>query len=145
MPSSPAKPDVVISIVLKNDKVLFIERPGLKGLGAYMFPGGKVEACESEAEASEREVLEETGYLCRAERKIGARIHPTTGARLNYWLCSYLDRDMRKRAEFSTVWAPLRHVEAIAGPALFQSVKDELAKVASVALQPSVSAAHGAK
>lgn len=53
-------------IVVKDQKVLIGERQGSHGAGLIAFPGGHIDPEDkSLAECAEREVLEETGIMCR--------------------------------------------------------------------------------
>jgi 8-oxo-dGTP pyrophosphatase MutT (NUDIX family) len=72
-----------------------------------------------------REVWEETGIHCRAEREIASRIHPTSAARIHYWLCPFVSAK-RQQPEFPLVWARVEHLESMAGATLFPLVKREL-------------------
>lgn len=72
----PALPhhDIGAAIVWKGGQVLISRRPteGLLG-GLWEFPGGKVEAGETPAEAARREVLEEVGIdveICAAADRV---------------------------------------------------------------------------
>ncbi|RXK84987.1 (deoxy)nucleoside triphosphate pyrophosphohydrolase [Chlorobaculum sp. 24CR] len=54
--------DVVCAIIERDGRFLIARRPAGKHLARkWEFPGGKVEAGESEAEALDRELLEELG------------------------------------------------------------------------------------
>jgi len=44
--------------------------------GQWCLPGGRMESCESAAEADEREVSEETGLSVRVKRLVGVYSHP---------------------------------------------------------------------
>lgn len=53
---------VAAGIIIKDDRVLISQRPAGKHLAGYWeFPGGKVEANESDREALARELFEELG------------------------------------------------------------------------------------
>jgi 8-oxo-dGTP diphosphatase len=91
MPESPQK--VVIAVVQSDDKFLLVRRKAAEGKLAWNFPGGKIEAGETELAAAEREVLEETGVHCEAIRKVGERRHPNTGRLVTYVLCDYTNGD----------------------------------------------------
>lgn len=55
---------VTAAIVLRNGHVLAARRaPGQKNAGLWEFPGGKVEAGESDATCLEREMFEEFGVI----------------------------------------------------------------------------------
>jgi 8-oxo-dGTP diphosphatase len=93
MHESPQK--VVIAVVQSDDKFLLVRRKAAEGKLAWNFPGGKIEAGETELAAAEREVLEETGVHCEAIRKVGERRHPNTGRLVTYVLCDYTTGDAR--------------------------------------------------
>ena len=84
---SPQK--VVIAVVQSDDKFLLVRRKAAEGNLVWNFPGGKIEAGETELAAAEREVFEETGVHCEAIRKMGERRHPNTGRLVTYVLCGY--------------------------------------------------------
>ncbi len=79
----------VVSLVKKGDRFLMVRRKVPDGCLRWSFPGGKIEPFESEQTASAREVLEESGIVCRPDIKIGERPHPDTDAYVSYWLCGY--------------------------------------------------------
>jgi mutator protein MutT len=55
---------VVAALIEKDDKYLIAQRKAGSALGGlWEFPGGKVEAGESDAAALEREILEEFNSL----------------------------------------------------------------------------------
>ncbi|PIP86895.1 DNA mismatch repair protein MutT [Candidatus Campbellbacteria bacterium CG22_combo_CG10-13_8_21_14_all_36_13] len=76
-----------IGIVVHNEKVLLMYRY-VKGKEYYVFPGGGVEEGETEDQAVEREVLEETSIVVRAERLL-YRITDEYSEHL-FYLCKYL-------------------------------------------------------
>ncbi len=119
-------PVIVVAIVTRGEQILMIERRDVPGTrSGYVFPGGKVECDESLEQAVVREVWEETGIHCRAEREIASRIHPTSAARIHYWLCPFVSAK-RQQPEFPLVWARVEHLESMAGATLFPLVKREL-------------------
>lgn len=54
------------AVVVKDRKVLLVQRNRHPGLGLWAIPGGMVELGEPMRRAAEREILEETGLLIRA-------------------------------------------------------------------------------
>ena len=59
------------AVVMRGDTVLVVKRGKAPAEGVWALPGGSVELGETLAEATEREVLEETGVVVRA----GAVVH----------------------------------------------------------------------
>jgi 8-oxo-dGTP diphosphatase len=65
--------DCVGGIVLDPDgRLLLVLRGRAPSAGTWSIPGGRVEAGESDAEATAREVLEETGVRVDVGRLVGA-------------------------------------------------------------------------
>lgn len=86
----PTGEKVVIAIVRNDEgRFLLILRKNQENGLSWIFPGGKKEPRESDAETAQREVLEETGVECAAIQTIGERIHPISGKLIAYVLCEY--------------------------------------------------------
>lgn len=82
--------EVVIAIVLRPDgRVLMVRRKHREGALRWSFPGGKINRCEAEALASQRDVEEESGIRCLPVRRIGQWTHPDTLREVAYWLCRH--------------------------------------------------------
>jgi 8-oxo-dGTP diphosphatase len=61
----------VVAVILQEDKLLVIRRAlAVVAPGAFCFPGGAMEAGESEAEALVREIDEELGTTIRPLRRM---------------------------------------------------------------------------
>lgn len=58
------------AVVIRNGKVLLVQRGRAPGRGLWAIPGGSVELGESLQAAAEREILEETGVVIRAGKPI---------------------------------------------------------------------------
>ncbi len=63
-------------------RVLLVRRGREPGKGLWSVPGGKIEPGESEAEATAREVLEETALAVRVGDFLGALERPAPGGAL---------------------------------------------------------------
>ena len=63
--------NVVIGIVIKEDKILLIKRERGDFPGLWAIPGGKVEECEHLNEAIEREMFEEIGIKMQFKELLG--------------------------------------------------------------------------
>lgn len=69
----PDSPRVAVgALVLREGRLLVVERGKAPAEGVWALPGGSVELGESLAEAAEREVLEETGVVVKAGRVVHA-------------------------------------------------------------------------
>lgn len=86
---------VVIGIVNINGKLLMIERVKDEGALLWAFPGGKVEDGETLEDACIREIKEETNINVKILAKLGNRIHPNTKISITYFLCDYIDGDIK--------------------------------------------------
>jgi 8-oxo-dGTP diphosphatase len=95
---------VVLAVVTGPVGVLVGRRRD--GVPQWVFPGGKVEPGESEAQAAARECLEETGLEVRVEHEIGRRNHPVTGRHVVYLACTLVTATAL-RTPRSVVLAPL--------------------------------------
>lgn len=115
-----AEPKIALGIVLDgHGNVLLIRRVGEE---RWFFPGGKVEAGESEALAVVREVTEETGVQCRVLAAIGRRTHPESGRDISYWHCQALSdaietKDIKEIAEAR--WVPARDALTLLGGSIY--------------------------
>jgi diadenosine hexaphosphate hydrolase (ATP-forming) len=84
-------------VVLRRQVVLLIRVSDLRGRPIWSFPKGRLDAGETPAQAAVREVLEETGWLCRIEADLS-----TT----EYWF----QREGR-RFRKTVVWFRMRPLE----------------------------------
>jgi len=72
VPIYPDAPRAAVgALVMRDGKLLVVERGKPPAEGVWALPGGSVELGETLGEAAEREVLEETGVVVRA----GAVVH----------------------------------------------------------------------
>lgn len=100
---------VAIGIIRRESdgRILIARRPAGSFLGGlWEFPGGKVEAGESPADALVREMDEELGIRVEAGRLILDEAHryPDRSVRLLFFECRILGGQPRPRAAEELVW-----------------------------------------
>lgn len=79
------------AIIVDAGRVLLVRRAVAEGALSWQFPAGEVEPGESAELAAVRETREETGLDVVAVQTLGERVHPATGRRMAYVLCSVVD------------------------------------------------------
>lgn len=127
--ASAVWPTVALGVVWAQGQVLVVRKKGDDAVFPWRFPGGLVEPSESEADAATREVAEETGIQCLAERKLGERLHPDSQQVVAYWLCRPTGGALKltEPHHFSAVeWMPPEAVITLFGDRLFTEVKEFL-------------------
>jgi 8-oxo-dGTP diphosphatase len=92
--------NVVAAYIEINDKFLIGKRAEGKYKGLWEFPGGKVESCESDEAATEREIKEELNLNVKAHELIASSYYPAEDKTilLKLYRCDYLGGDMRLMA-----------------------------------------------
>jgi ADP-ribose pyrophosphatase YjhB (NUDIX family) len=95
--SLPVVPCVGAVVHDAAGRLLLIRRGHDPGRGLWSLPGGRVERGESEADAVEREVREETGLSVRAGRRLGSVRIPGPGVVFDVvdLACSLADPDQQ--------------------------------------------------
>ena len=94
-PSEPSYPateglSAVVGIIQRGKQVLMVQRMQRIRDLSWQFPAGVVKPGIDPRDKLEREVLQETGVRCKAERFLGARVHEDTRVLCQYFHCSYL-------------------------------------------------------
>jgi 8-oxo-dGTP pyrophosphatase MutT (NUDIX family) len=86
----------VVAVIRRGERLLVIRRSqSVVAPGAYCFPGGAIEAEETEENALVRELVEELGVSVRPVRRIWSN-DTTWNVKLSWWLveaeptCEYL-------------------------------------------------------
>ncbi len=118
----------VLGIIRQDNKILLIKRKDDDGI-LWAFPGGTVEVGETDKDAVIREVMEETGVSCIANKLLGERLHPTTKVVIAYWLCDYQSGEPIVNApdEIDEVaWIEKEEIIEKLGPTLFEPVRKYL-------------------
>ncbi len=91
--TKPKDNGIAVGVVTNaTGKVLIIERVrkehGSDGsVLSWVFPGGKLNGSETFEEAVVREVLAETGFKIKVNRKISERFHPQLNVPIKYFEC----------------------------------------------------------
>ncbi len=80
----------VVGIVQRGKQVLMVQRRQRIRDLSWQFPAGVVKPGVDPRDKLEREVLQETGVRCKAERFLGARVQEDTKVLCQYFHCSYL-------------------------------------------------------
>lgn len=87
---------VAVAVVVRGSDVLIVCRRGDDANGiSWQFPAGVVKPGGRPAVVAVRETLAETGIHCVVTRKLGTRLHPTTGVLCEYVLCDYVAGEAR--------------------------------------------------
>jgi 8-oxo-dGTP diphosphatase len=88
-------PDAVVAVVIRDGKLLFIQRaPTVPEPGFWTPVGGKVERDESQADAAVREVRDEVGLVVRPLRKVWQCVSTSGAYMLHWWLARYEAGDL---------------------------------------------------
>ncbi|MET8624413.1 NUDIX domain-containing protein [Kitasatospora sp. NPDC004669] len=94
---TPSEPRIVVGgALIHRGRVLAARRSAPAAVaGRWEFPGGKAEAGETEAQALERELLEELGVRARALRRLPGAWSVRPGLELRFWAAELLDGEPR--------------------------------------------------
>lgn len=105
--SSPI--EVVAAVIRHEGKFLCVQRG--KSRYAYVsekfeFPGGKVEAGETQLEALKREISEELEIEIQAEKHLVSVSHqyPDFSIVLHAWLCQSFSKEIQLKEHISMLW-----------------------------------------
>ncbi|MDN0029694.1 pyrimidine (deoxy)nucleoside triphosphate diphosphatase [Serratia marcescens] len=99
--------DVVAAILEQNGHILLAQRgAGSDQAGLWEFPGGKVEAGESQPEALKRELDEELGICARIDDYVGSNQWQQGGRiiRLHAWRVADFTGELQQRCHSALVW-----------------------------------------
>jgi 8-oxo-dGTP diphosphatase len=107
-----------VAVIARGERLLVIRRAaGIAAAGKYCFPGGGIEAAESEEEALIRELREELGAIVKPVRRLWRNTTPW-GVDLAWWLA-----DLEESAELapnplevaSVHWLTVAEIEVLEG------------------------------
>lgn len=89
------RPPIASAVITHEGEVLLVRRRVKEGSLSWQFPGGEVESGESAGQAAVREVREETGLAVADSTILGERVHPNTGRRMSYVVCTVISGTAR--------------------------------------------------
>ena len=99
--------EVVAAIIERNGRILLAQRPPQADQpGLWEFPGGKVEAGETQPQALARELHEELGIVARPDGYIASCAREVSGRviRLHAWRVRDFDNTPVNREHSALVW-----------------------------------------
>lgn len=100
--------NVVAALIKKDGKVLIARRSTGDDtvIDKWEFPGGKVEPCEKEEEAIEREIKEEFDLEIQAEKFLVNNIYkyPNKVVNLKLYSCNYVSGEFHLHDHSEYVW-----------------------------------------
>ncbi|WP_413507682.1 pyrimidine (deoxy)nucleoside triphosphate diphosphatase [Serratia proteamaculans] len=99
--------DVVAAIIEKNGKILLAQRDaGSDQAGLWEFPGGKVEAGESQPQALARELDEELGIVASVGSYVASNQWQQSERiiRLHAWRVATFSGELQNRCHSDFVW-----------------------------------------
>ncbi|NED75350.1 NUDIX domain-containing protein [Streptomyces sp. SID9944] len=100
---------VAIAVVRRDGDVLLVCRQDGDDI-AWQFPAGIVKPGGSPSKVAVRETLDETGVHCLVREHLGERLHPTTRAMCNYFICDYVHGEAVNgdaSENVAVTWAPI--------------------------------------
>ncbi|CAG9297958.1 8-oxo-dGTP diphosphatase MutT [Celerinatantimonas diazotrophica] len=123
--------NVVVGVIIRNDKILIAKRNAKQHQGGlWEFPGGKVDAGESEVEALARELNEELGIdinpkACQKRQQIHHQ-YPDKAVNLNiYWVSDFTGIEQAREGQ-PLKWITKSQLADYPFPEANQPILDEL-------------------
>ena len=98
--------EVVAAIIHQEGRILATQRGYGEWKGMWEFPGGKMEAGETEEEAIVREIREELNVGIRVERKVCTveYDYPQFHLRMHCFWCSIVEGELELKEHQSARW-----------------------------------------
>jgi 8-oxo-dGTP diphosphatase len=99
--------DVTAALIIKDEKILICKRSkNDKQGGKWEFPGGKIEAGETQKECLKREIKEELDLNIKVNDKIGENIYEYPGGsiKLIAFYADLLDGDLKLNVHDDYKW-----------------------------------------
>jgi 8-oxo-dGTP diphosphatase len=128
--------NVALAIILEEEKVLIgkikPEKANEYGALPYVFPCENVQDENRAPEELIKEVKRHTNIDISILRKIGERVHPSTGNHTYYYLCVKNTEQILKISEDTDIesffWADVKELQNYM-PTLFDGVKENFATI----------------
>ena len=124
-----ARPPIAAAVIVKDGRVLLVQRRVKEGSLSWQFPAGEVEPGESASEAAVREAHEETGLTVAEAKVLGDRVHPATGRTMIYVACDAIEGNARVVDDEELVdfaWATRDQLAEYVPYGFFSAVQDYL-------------------
>jgi len=105
----PVALTIALAVVVRGDDVLLLQRRDDAAGLRWGFVAGMVKPGQQAESVAVRETLAETGIHCTVQEQLGARLHPVTGVRCEYFLCTYLAGELENRdaaENVDVIWVP---------------------------------------
>ncbi len=100
---------VLAAVIIKDQKILCVQRGTHKYpylANKWEFPGGKMEAGESQEQTIQREIMEELSMEIQPIRHLLSHTHhyPDFSIELHTWLCEQLSDELELNEHHACVW-----------------------------------------
>ncbi len=96
---------VAVAVVTDGPNVLLVRPRNSIGDMSWQFPAGVVKPGIDATIVAVEETLAETGANCTVRERLGARLHPVTRVRCEYFLCDYIGGTVENRDAVENVSA----------------------------------------
>lgn len=121
---------VVAAVIIENNNILVAKRSGGDFDGMFEFPGGKVEAGESNEEAVKREIFEELGVKIHIDEFFMTieYDYPEFHLKMHCFVCSLIDKEIQliTHSEFRWITSDTDNIEWVPADAqIFGYLKEE--------------------
>ena len=108
---------VAAALILRGDEILCCQRTEYQALALkWEFPGGKIEAGETPAQALRRELEEELGIVAHVGREITQVLHTYqngNSVNLHFYLVEHYDNQLQNRIFRDVRWVRRNELPAL--------------------------------
>ncbi|MFA5570835.1 MAG: (deoxy)nucleoside triphosphate pyrophosphohydrolase [Sphaerochaetaceae bacterium] len=109
--------DVVAAVIIQDKKVFATQRPNKGELAyAWEFPGGKIEAHETDKEALIREIKEELATTIEVKQLLKEVYHTynTFTLTLKAYLCNIVEGELILKEHLQSRWLAIDQLDSVA-------------------------------